>query len=191
MKRSATFAGALALMIGAAAPVFAADLYGGGLKDNGAGVTTNWSGLYVGVNGGYIAGANSGDGIADKWLFGGTAGLNLQKGNIVGGIETDLAALAMPEDVYAGTVRGRLGFATGNVLLYGTGGYAYAGATCAGCFVDGWAAGFGAEWKFDKQWSVKTEWLHTELGTAEGNMPPADVIRMGVNFHVTSFAPLP
>jgi outer membrane immunogenic protein len=84
-----------------------------------------------------------------------------------------------------GTVRGRLGYAFDNVLLYGTGGYAWAhskGTSAAFCFgvtcpatslatvvasplstsqmINGWAAGAGAEWRFLPNWTFRAEYLH-------------------------------
>jgi outer membrane immunogenic protein len=179
MKRLATLTAAIALMSGAA---FAADL-SGSMKDSGGALpaAVNWSGLYAGVNGGYFS---QDGGITNNWLLGGTVGLNLQRGHIVGGIETDLDVVTSDWNTYYGTVRGRLGLATGNWLLYGTGGYAYAGTSCAGYFADGWAAGLGTEVKVAGPWSVKVEWLHTELDAGGGAMPPADVFRTGINFPI-------
>jgi outer membrane immunogenic protein len=174
MKRLVTLTAALALLAGAAS---AADL-SGGMKDSGGVLpaAVNWSGLYAGVNGGYIDG-----GISSNWLVGGTVGLNLQRGNLVGGIETDLGALDW--NAYYGTVRGRLGLATGSWLFYGTGGYAYAGASCPGFFADGWAAGVGTEVKFAGPWSAKVEYLRNELDGGGGAVP-ADVFRAGINFPI-------
>jgi outer membrane immunogenic protein len=84
---------------------------------------------------------------------------------------------------WLGTLRGRLGFVpTANVLLYATGGLAYGGvratslymfetppfATYTGATTEtrvGWTAGGGAEWAFDRAWSVKGEYLYYDLGT--------------------------
>lgn len=80
-----------------------------------------------------------------------------------------------------GTTRGRVGFlATPNLLLYGTGGVAYGSVASSWTanfpapsnqFVAGfnrstqvgWAAGAGAEWKFNHNWIVGVEYLHMEL----------------------------
>ncbi len=108
----------------------------------------NWSGIYIGVNGGY--GADAGE-IADKMgllgaspdggFGGGQIGVNLQRGNLVFGIEADLQAAnitgakslaAGPYTLgtktsldWFGTLRGRLGYAAGSALVYATGGLAY------------------------------------------------------------------
>ena len=83
-----------------------------------------------------------------------------------------------------GTVRGRAGVAFNNFLLYGTAGVAY-GQTSADqlvtniipcCLVTarasasenhiGWTAGAGVEWMYSRNWSVKAEYLYTDLGSA-------------------------
>jgi outer membrane immunogenic protein len=90
-----------------------------------------------------------------------------------------------------GTVRGRVGYAAGPVLLYATGGLAYGDVERSGNVVGrtalgggpgttnafagsynssatkvGWTAGFGAEGKWFKNpnWSVKGEYLYVDLG---------------------------
>jgi outer membrane immunogenic protein len=161
----------------------AADLYTGGSKD-GAGTAVNWTGIYAGINGGYFW---QDAGISDNGIIGGQIGVNIQRGNIVFGVETDLDAVTTAGDVYIGTVRGRLGVAADHWLFYGTGGYAYAGAGAE--FADGWVAGGGVEYKFDKNWSAKAEYQHVELSTSGGDLPAADAIKFGVNFAVTSFEP--
>ena len=83
-----------------------------------------------------------------------------------------------------GTARGRLGFTTGNVLFYGTGGLAFGGVhnSASSTIVSGdetdifagstsetrfgWAAGAGLEWMFVPNWSLKAEYLHVDLGSS-------------------------
>ncbi|MGT2441184.1 outer membrane protein [Bradyrhizobium betae] len=87
-----------------------------------------------------------------------------------------------------GTVRGRLGYAFDRVMVYGTGGVAFADlrgtitADCrgAGCGNDltrnlraldistvktGWVAGAGAEFMLSRNWSARAEYLHVDIGT--------------------------
>jgi outer membrane immunogenic protein len=82
-----------------------------------------------------------------------------------------------------GTVRGKVGYAINNVLLYGTGGLAYGAVnsstslTCPGCapasvFAGassstrvGWAAGAGLEYGLTAHWIVGVEYLHVDLGS--------------------------
>jgi len=91
-----------------------------------------------------------------------------------------------------GTVRGRLGYAGDNLLLYGTGGWAWGEATtssalncaitpaagaCPGASLaltggsasasttatNGWAAGAGLEYAFARNWAIRAEYLHVEF----------------------------
>jgi outer membrane immunogenic protein len=95
-----------------------------------------------------------------------------------------------------GTVRGRLGWlATPNLLVFGTGGFAYGHTdhsasydvsapiaatlfgfsfSCSGgpCFMGsssttktGWTAGGGIEWMLDQHWTAKIEYQLVDLGT--------------------------
>jgi outer membrane immunogenic protein len=85
---------------------------------------------------------------------------------------------------YFGTARGRVGYATGPWLFYGTGGLAWAKgeasvrgeafvpfttipfSTSDSAFHIGWAAGLGVEWMFAPNWTVGLEYLHLEFGDA-------------------------
>ena len=89
-----------------------------------------------------------------------------------------------------GTARGRIGYATnapvfGNTLLYVTGGFAWARnkidlnaidspAGPPAIFSDtktltGFAVGAGAEFAFDRHWSVKAEYLYLDFGNNRYN----------------------
>jgi outer membrane immunogenic protein len=94
---------------------------------------------------------------------------------------------------YIGTVRARLGYVpTPNLLLYGTGGFAYGGVhtftsysfqetiasgglpavlSTAGSSSTrtGWAAGAGGEWMVTPNWTVRLEYLHYDLGSVTDN----------------------
>lgn len=81
-----------------------------------------------------------------------------------------------------GTVRGRFGYARGDWLWYGTGGFAFGdvenrysfssiltsavGALTARHFQTGWAIGAGVETKLWDNWSAKVEYLYMDLGHA-------------------------
>jgi outer membrane immunogenic protein len=84
---------------------------------------------------------------------------------------------------FFGTARGRVGFLVSpNLLVYGTGGLAYgdvgfsissvnnfnfAGQSSHDFTRVGWTAGGGGEWMFSPNWSVKVEYLYTDLGAAD------------------------
>ncbi|MFZ1109096.1 MAG: outer membrane protein [Rhodomicrobium sp.] len=177
----------------------AADIYQGpgGYKDGPVYAPQPvWAGVYAGINGGY--GWSNENQLADPfWPFGGVSpsggfgggqlGYNWQSGHFVFGFETDLQGSAIGDrgvDVngsvyksnldYFGTVRGRLGYAFDNALLYATGGFAYGGLSkytndggnsfrysdTAG----GYVVGGGIEYKINPAWSVKAEYQYINLG---------------------------
>jgi outer membrane immunogenic protein len=111
-----------------------------------------WSGVYIGVNGGYAFGdsnwtapglGSTGNFSTDGFLVGGTLGANYQWGQFVFGIEGDadwanltgspaLSACSGPFGIacttrsdWLATVRGRAGYAFDRILIYGTGGGAF------------------------------------------------------------------
>jgi len=117
---------------------------------------------------------------------------------VVSGCGSDSAAL---NDF--GTVRGRLGYAWNNVLLYGTGGWAWGnvsgthttpcfGTECPGTSIpfkggtasfsnslSGWTAGAGVEWGFLPNWTLRVEYLHLEFDNVTTNYN--EVIAPGIN----------
>ncbi len=151
----------------------------------------NWTGFYIGANGGYgwaALGFSDGNATADvgdlKGPFaGGQIGFNYQTGMFVFGIEVDgqwadikqsESAIGLTATVavdYFLTARGRVGIAADNFLFYGTGGYAHGGLKLS--VTDGfttlsssgnrggWTAGGGAEVGFGNA-SVKLEYLYLQ-----------------------------
>jgi outer membrane immunogenic protein len=153
---------------------------------------------------------------------GGQIGYNYQAGHLVVGLEADFnyvdlsrsvtsASGAVTTDVsggFLGTVRPRLGLTWGPWLFYGTGGLAYAnvdttitgntGNTLSATNSDwrlGWAAGGGIEYALGRNWSMRAEYLHTDLGRVSISGVALDtntyiwrdhltdnVLRLGVNF---------
>jgi outer membrane immunogenic protein len=98
-----------------------------------------------------------------------------------------------------GTARGRLGFVVmPQTLIYGTGGLAWARnkAEANDGFIAesstathiGWAAGAGIEHAFARNWTVKAEYLHTDLGSESyfGGVTvlkaDTDQVRVGINY---------
>jgi len=177
----------------------------------------NWTGFYVGAMGGYAQEDNSSIGRLSCGFAGGTVGYNWQSGNVVFGIEADAAwsnvgatasipGLASASDKIRdmGTARGRIGYAFDQVLIYGTGGYAWAdnqlSATALGVTISdshvhsGWAAGAGVEVMFAPKWSVKAEYLYRSFASQNyfTGVIPAGVaigtlnlnsVQLGVNYH--------
>jgi high affinity Mn2+ porin len=89
-----------------------------------------------------------------------------------------------------GTVRGRIGYAPGNWLLYATGGFAWAydqetltqlaTGTTASPFLwrFGWTAGAGVELPIAPHWTARLEYLHTDYGARSVAFP---ILGQGVN----------
>ena len=91
------------------------------------------------------------------------------------------AAMASKSSVnWFGTVRGRLGFAFGQTLIYGTGGLAWGEVKHSMVWDDsnlfrafdhndtmriGWVAGGGIEHAFTSRWSLKAEYQYIDLGS--------------------------
>jgi outer membrane immunogenic protein len=149
----------------------------------------NWSGFYVGVNGGGGWGTSNwnsaGSLNVSGAVIGGTAGVNWQMGHAVLGLEGDVdwsnlkgtatsafcPAGCTTNNDWLATVRGRAGYAFDRFLPYVTGGVAvgdikastpgFAGATQTNA---GWTAGGGVELALTNNWTAKAEYLHVDLG---------------------------
>jgi outer membrane immunogenic protein len=149
----------------------------------------NWSGFYVGANGGGGWGTSNWDSAGSfnvsGGVVGGTAGGNWQMGRAVIGLEGDVdwsnikgstTSAACPTGCTTGndwlaTVRGRAGYAFDRFLPYVTGGLAVGdvkastpaltGATQTNA---GWTAGGGVEFALTSNWTAKAEYLHVDLG---------------------------
>ncbi len=164
---------AMALMAASSA-ANAADIYRpapGGLKDTGPVnylPAITWTGFYIGANlGGVWDNTNDIDVIDDSVIGGAHLGYNWQgPSNIVLGIEGDVD-FADGID-YLATIRGRLGYAFGPSLLYGTGGVAFASFNNNDLFNNnnnetGWVAGGGLERKIRENVSVGLEGLYYDF----------------------------
>jgi outer membrane immunogenic protein len=149
----------------------------------------NWSGFYVGVNGGGGWGTSRSE-LGGRFdtsggVAGGTVGYNAQISRWVLGFESDFdwsnisgstsslgcAAGCSVQNNWLGTARGRVGYAFGHWLPYVTGGLAVGNvnATAAGFNGQdktqlGWAAGAGVEYGIGDGWSAKLEYLRANLG---------------------------
>lgn len=150
-------------------------------------------------------------------LMGGVLlGYNLQAGNVVFGAEADVNYLGFSDasstahdyDIYSatkktsfdaswfGTLRGRLGYTIGGLLVYGTGGLATGDmeATASVKATDmingeyakwngsastmnwGWAAGAGIEYGISNV-SFGLEYLYVDLGSADWNADPTGTLQ--------------
>jgi outer membrane immunogenic protein len=218
-KALATAIGLVAL---GTAPALAADMARPYTKAPAmAAPIVNWTGFYLGAMGGYAS--ENADTFAVRGGFaGGTIGYNWQAGNVVFGLEADAAGADINNSITGlvgttaitattkadaiGTVRGRIGGAFDQILLYGTAGYAWADAKVglttspAGLsladskVLNGWTAGAGVEWMFAPHWSLKGEYLYRSFGgeTFFANAVPPGVNtgtlkvnsgQVGVNYH--------
>lgn len=141
---------ATTLAVAAHEPGRAADL-GAGPISRAPSVTPayNWTGLYIGINGGGgrgsshfnfpSAGTTTGDFNITGGLVGGTIGYNYQVGKVVFGLEDDvdwtnikgsavcpdLVTTCETSNKWLGTARGRIGVAWDRFLPYFTGGAAF------------------------------------------------------------------
>lgn len=134
---------------------------------------------------------------------GGEIGYNWQMNNLVIGAETDFNYLGFDESRHRaravdglgevdssvglqtdwyGTVRARLGFASDNILVYGTGGLAYGNIQADGRVTAengdfwkgsesstnwGWTIGGGAEVGITPSWTAGAEILYVDLGSSD------------------------
>ncbi len=196
----------------------AADMYRspdmGGYKDGPGYAEVNWGGLYAGLNGGYGWSGNTDYLDPTGGFGGGQVGYNFQRGNIVFGVEADFQgagisdsnSYAKSEMDYFGTVRGRVGYAFGRALVYGTGGFAFGDVQnsnggshpwSASETQTGWVAGGGVEYKLAPNWSGKVEYQYLNLDATDPNgagrlgdaalgQTEVHTIRVGVNYFVGS-----
>jgi len=152
----------------------------------------NWTGFYVGINGGGAFGnSNISNALGSSsfdvsgGLVGGTVGYNWQAGRFVYGLEGDIdwasikgSTTSAPcvtscetSSSWFGTARGRIGYAFNRVLPYATGGAAFGDikTTPAGFAGErdtnvGWTAGAGVEVAINGPWTAKVEYLYADLG---------------------------
>jgi outer membrane immunogenic protein len=190
MKRFTLSACAGLLAVAMALPSFAAD-FPGVAKAPSYASPWNWTGFYVGINGGYAwgtsnwtnpaTGATTGDFNLTGALVGGTIGYNLQTGLWVWGAEADIDAswikgtdatvCCQTKNDWLATARGRVGYAFDHWLPFLTGGMAFGdikmtpvGFPSETTTKIGWTVGGGLEYAFQGPWSAKVEYLYADLG---------------------------
>lgn len=194
-----------------------------------------WTGFYAGINGGYgwgtgddaityFEGADqSTRGQPEGGFGGGQIGYNYEVSSFVFGVETDFQGAGISSSVggttaagvgftsqqnidWFGTVRGRLGYAFNQVLIYGTGGFAYGNVSQHANYggdvfgsnttQTGYAVGGGIEYKLNPAWSLKLEYQYINFGsetltdslgnTATPQDTSLQTARIGVNYHFGS-----
>jgi outer membrane immunogenic protein len=147
----------------------------------------------------FTSGSNSDS--ASSWVAGGRAGYNWQGGAWVYGLEADISAMHLNTDMntilpfsvpippltantnaevdWYGTLRGRLGWSSGPVLFYGTGGLAYgrvelnSSISASPLFLSsqtssvkvGWVAGGGIEYMWRPDVILNIGYQYVDLGT--------------------------
>ena len=143
---------------------------------------------------------------ADKWgaIAGGGAGYNWQRNCTVFGVEVDYSWTSLKTSAFEtdgdtginqdsltitnkirglGTARTRAGIVVDDLLLYVTGGLAFANFKRSATMTDlntpqsetfassktrlGWTAGFGTEWAITGNWSLKSEVLYAHFSKDE------------------------
>jgi outer membrane immunogenic protein len=166
----------------------------------------NWTGFYIGINGGGAWGHSAWDSARgfdlSGGLVGGTAGYNWQTGPWVFGLEGDLdwtningkTSVACPLGCTTGnnwlaTVRGRVGYAFDRIMPYFTGGLAvgdikattplFAGKSETNA---GWTVGGGLEVALMNNWTAKAEYLYVDLGTINCGLACGALINDNVSF---------
>jgi outer membrane immunogenic protein len=163
-------------------------------------ILSDWSGFYIGINGGG-GWADNKDNFgntlkASGGLFGGQLGYNWQFGSFVAGVEADIDGADISKTTLGttvktnelGSVRARAGYVfLPNLLAYGTGGFAYGRTNVFSTDVgqDGWAAGAGLEYKVWGPLIARVEYLHYGLeGDVLGQKLKTDVdtVRGGLSY---------
>src|SRR5262245_60391330 len=175
--------------------------------------TYRWVGPYLGGNFGYAWGSVDNAWAKPSGFVGGVqAGYNFQNGPWVFGVEADIQG-SNANDTFAnwkfsnpwfGTVRGRggyafnSGYASNNVLFYGTLGLAFGQLRAATFGLTeshtnvGWTAGVGAEYRFAPEWSAKIEYLYVDLASSNFVITGAShglsfgIVRAGVNYRFSA-----
>ncbi|KIZ34026.1 MULTISPECIES: outer membrane beta-barrel protein [Rhodopseudomonas] len=192
----------------------------------------DWTGFYIGVNAGVGIGRNrTSHSLNNDTLYinpqggfgGGQIGYNWQTNSMLGpivyGVEADFQGAGLSDDSVSvlpatqynqksdwfGTVRGRIGLATGPVLSYFTGGYAYGNlkttvneggiaAFSDSKTVTGWTIGSGVEAALGGNWTGKIEYLYLDMGNKTDTFGPGvqvlnskireNIFRVGLNYRI-------
>lgn len=199
-------------VLAVAAPAFAADLNepipAAPYAEPEVATAFDWTGAYVGAAVGYgfntLDVDNGRNGDADGFNGALYAGYNYAvTPNVIVGAEADVG-LAQGDDfrsrsmdfdvdpIVTGSLRGRLGYAFGNFMAYGTGGVALAhvsadvdGESESNTHV-GWTAGGGVEAALTTNITARAEYLYTDTGSESysNGTDSADMDLSGHNIRV-------
>lgn len=171
----------------------------------------DWSGAYIGVQGGYvwtnIALAGAGNRNFNGPTLGVHAGANWQMGQFVLGVEGDVnyvwnsitAAFGGPAITvgtdWQGALRARFGYALDRTLIYGAGGVAIthgyarmAGAAVTQTFT-GWTIAAGVEHAFGRNWTARAEYRYADYGSGTFGLGIGSLrvresaLRIGASYH--------
>ncbi|MEP7029483.1 MAG: outer membrane protein [Pseudolabrys sp.] len=150
----------------------------------------NWTGFYVGINGGGGWGRSdtsapfpTGSFNTTGGVVGGTVGYNVQMNQAVFGVEGDVdwsnirgtapcaGNVCETRNSWLGTARGRIGYAFDRFMPFVTGGAAFgdiqnsvSGVGSSTTTKFGWALGGGLEAAIAGPWTAKVEYLYADLG---------------------------
>jgi len=172
----------------------------------------NWTGLYVGINGGGgfgtsdVATVPPGSFNTNGGLIGGTIGYNWQMGQTVFGLEGDIdwtdlrgsgacaGTTCETRNSWLSTARGRIGYAFDRFLPFVSGGAAFGdiqnNITGIGSATEtrvGWTLGGGLEAAIAGPWSAKIEYLYADLGRGASVLGSdasfkTNIVRGGLNY---------
>jgi outer membrane immunogenic protein len=160
---------------------------------------------------------------SSSWLAGAQMGYNWQRGSLIYGFEADMSGLDLDSQMnttlprfpsflppvtanttsgidWYGTVRGRLGWAAGPMMFYGTGGLAYGRTNVNSTLTDtffpvslntqsssvktGWVAGFGFEYLLRPNLILNVGYQYVDLGsTSVVGSSPDGSLQQGINAH--------
>jgi outer membrane immunogenic protein len=204
MKRC-LIAGFGLLALAAALPASAADLPRGAMPYKAPAYIAgyNWTGFYLGINGGGAFADSDWDGFGvnnrpSGGMVGLTAGYNWQgagspwvfglEGDIdwtfIDGTTTCVVVFGcQTKNNWFGTVRGRVGYAFDRIMPYLTGGLAVGDIEANLTPVSGvkatnagWTAGLGVEGGIAANWTAKVEYLYADLGNVTCNAANCGII---------------
>lgn len=175
----------------------------------------SWTGWYLGVHAGAAwqnmnANNTYGDSAVShidgsSFIGGGQIGFNWQHGNSVFGLEGDISGLSTGPSYspsirgssktistktnWLSTIRGRMGLAVGDTMVYATGGLAI-GNVSNTHNIDGspfatksetktkvgWVVGGGIEHMWDQHWTIGLEGLFVDLGSSSVALSPVRAV---------------